>query len=190
MKKQPELTEATRKLIVDSFWELLKELPVNRITVAMVVEKAHVHRSTFYRYYHDVYEILEEIEHETEETFIEQFEWILSHVSNTEFSNVISHLDNALSEQREHILYLRLRSVDGRFIKTIKEEMKKRLIPLFEKRFEPRQMDYLFEQFFSVILTNQIFLFEHPDEESIEIVGEFAEQLLTRGVLSFLFPES
>ena len=58
MKKQPELTDATRQLIADAFWDLLKDHPVDRITVAMVVERAHVHRRTFYRYYHDVFEIL------------------------------------------------------------------------------------------------------------------------------------
>ena len=74
MKKQPELTDATRQLIADAFWDLLKDHPVDRITVAMVVERAHVHRSTFYRYYHDVFEILEQYEAETLDTMIEQFQ--------------------------------------------------------------------------------------------------------------------
>ena len=44
----------TKKLIIDSFFELLKTLPVNKITVKKLCDKADINRSTFYDHYSDI----------------------------------------------------------------------------------------------------------------------------------------
>ena len=62
MNKQPEITEATRRSIMDAFWLLYQEMSVDRITVERLASEAHVHRSTFYRYFRDVYDVLEQIQ--------------------------------------------------------------------------------------------------------------------------------
>lgn len=43
------------------FWELLKELPLNQITVILLCEKANVNRQTFYYYYQNVVDLLKEV---------------------------------------------------------------------------------------------------------------------------------
>ena len=62
MKKQPQVTEQTRANLRQAFWELYSEKPVEKISVREITDRAGYNRATFYLYYHDVYELLEEIE--------------------------------------------------------------------------------------------------------------------------------
>lgn len=51
----------TKKLIYDTFIELLEKKPFDRITVKDIVETCEINRNTFYYYYSDIYDLLEEI---------------------------------------------------------------------------------------------------------------------------------
>ena len=53
---------ATKTKIVNTFWELYKKQPINKITVKQLTEKCNIHRGTFYIHFDDIYSILEEIE--------------------------------------------------------------------------------------------------------------------------------
>ena len=65
--------EHTKENIKSAFWNLYKEKQIGKITVSEVCKIAGYHRSTFYEYYQDIYDVLEEIESEliTEEDFRE-----------------------------------------------------------------------------------------------------------------------
>ena len=62
MRKQPQVTEQTRSNLRQAFWELYAEKPVEKISVREITDRAGYNRATFYLYYHDVYELLDEIE--------------------------------------------------------------------------------------------------------------------------------
>ena len=52
----------TKKAIAGAFLERLEEKPVNRITVREVCDGAGINRSTFYKYYHDCFDLMEQLE--------------------------------------------------------------------------------------------------------------------------------
>ncbi len=62
MQKQPHVTEQTRANLREAFLELYAERPIERLSVREITDRAGYNRATFYLYYHDVYELLEEIE--------------------------------------------------------------------------------------------------------------------------------
>jgi len=62
MTKEPDIIESTKMHILNAFWELYKEQPSEKISVSAVASKANVHRSTFYRYFTDIHNVLEELE--------------------------------------------------------------------------------------------------------------------------------
>lgn len=64
MKKNPEQTAATREKLKNAFWDIYSEKPLTAITVSEVAKRAGFNRSTFYTYYKDIYEILEQTENE------------------------------------------------------------------------------------------------------------------------------
>lgn len=61
-KKQPETTMKTKQTIKDAFWELYKEKKIEKITVKDITTKAGYNRTTFYAYFIDVYDVLDQIE--------------------------------------------------------------------------------------------------------------------------------
>lgn len=64
MRKQPQVTEQTRANLRAAFWELYATKPIEKVSVREIADRAGYNRATFYLYYHDVYEVLEEIESE------------------------------------------------------------------------------------------------------------------------------
>lgn len=52
----------TQMMIRQSFFALLKEKPLNRITVKEICERSEINRATFYHHYKDPYDLLEQIE--------------------------------------------------------------------------------------------------------------------------------
>ena len=52
----------TKKTIKDTFLNLLKEKEISKITVSEICKLSDINRATFYRYYLDVYDLLEQIE--------------------------------------------------------------------------------------------------------------------------------
>ncbi len=62
MKKQPEITEQTRKNIITAFCKLYEQKPIEKISVKDVIALAGYNRSTFYAYFTDIYALLKYIE--------------------------------------------------------------------------------------------------------------------------------
>lgn len=60
MNKQPELTELTRRRIIDAYWKLLMDK--ERLSVIRVSRAAAVNRSTFYQYFLDMDDLREQAE--------------------------------------------------------------------------------------------------------------------------------
>ncbi|MBE6148350.1 MAG: TetR family transcriptional regulator [Firmicutes bacterium] len=55
-------TKYTQNIIKETFIDLLSEKDITKITVSEICEIADINRATFYRYYIDVYDLLEKIE--------------------------------------------------------------------------------------------------------------------------------
>jgi AcrR family transcriptional regulator len=68
MEKTDLRVQITRKMLRDSLVELMKTKSILHISIREICEAAGMSRSTFYAYYKDQYELLEQME---EETFIE-----------------------------------------------------------------------------------------------------------------------
>ncbi len=62
MNRQPEVTAQTKQNLIDAFWNLYCEKRIEKITVKEVTQKAGYNRGTFYEYFTDVYDVLEQIE--------------------------------------------------------------------------------------------------------------------------------
>lgn len=55
------MNKDTKTLIYEKFIELLGKKPFDKITVKDIVEACEINRNTFYYYYSDIYDLLEEV---------------------------------------------------------------------------------------------------------------------------------
>lgn len=78
----------TKKIIKETLISLLKEKKINKITVSEICSKADINRATFYRYYLDVYDLLDKIKDE----FVSQ----LLEVSNNNNEDTVSSFSKNL----------------------------------------------------------------------------------------------
>lgn len=62
MGKYKEISARTRQNIMDAFWELYCVKRIEKITVREITAKAGYNRGTFYEYFLDVYDVLDQIE--------------------------------------------------------------------------------------------------------------------------------
>lgn len=66
MKSDPRV-RYTRELIQNTFLQLLREKPVQKITVAEICKAAEINRTTFYRHYQDCYDLLDQLKQRAQE---------------------------------------------------------------------------------------------------------------------------
>lgn len=52
----------TQNKIIESFISLFRDMDISAITIKKICDEAGIHRSTFYHYYLDVYDLLEKLE--------------------------------------------------------------------------------------------------------------------------------
>ena len=76
--KNPERRARTRERIMDAYWGLYAADPSRNVTVSAVIEKADVHRSTFYEYFGDADAVLLAIEDDLAALFEEESAGALS----------------------------------------------------------------------------------------------------------------
>lgn len=125
MSKYDDMRTATKSGIRSAFWQLYKEKEIGRITVNDVISLCGIHRSTFYRYYKDVYQILEEIEQK-----------LLQKLDSLSTGNAVSYDDmdvflkeayHIYQEDREYLHYLVREQRDsffaGKYAKAIQDKL-------------------------------------------------------------------
>ncbi len=64
-KKGDRRVQMTRRMIKESFLELMQDYPISKVTVKMICESADINRSTFYAHYLNPYDLLNQIQQET-----------------------------------------------------------------------------------------------------------------------------
>ena len=61
MKEVKNLSQFTKKAIKETFLILLREHSLDKITVKDIVEKCGINRNTFYYYYKDIYDLIDDV---------------------------------------------------------------------------------------------------------------------------------
>ena len=119
MKKQPEITEKTRRTFIEVFCELYSQKPIEKISIQEIANKAGYNRSTFYQYFTDIYDLLDSVENDL-------LNYIKEGLASKELSaNSVQDALRCLEDQ-EHLVVLKAVLGDYgsiRFLKRLKREM-------------------------------------------------------------------
>ena len=75
MRKTDARIRYTQRILKESLLTLLKQKPINKITVKEVCERAELNRATFYAHYSDCFALLESIEEDLLEAFRNRSSW-------------------------------------------------------------------------------------------------------------------
>ncbi|MDR0489327.1 MAG: TetR/AcrR family transcriptional regulator [Propionibacteriaceae bacterium] len=72
MKKQPEVTQKTKRAFMDAFCELYVQKPIERISIQEITNRAGYNRSSFYQHFCDIYELLDYLENYVLDSMLEK----------------------------------------------------------------------------------------------------------------------
>ena len=97
MEKTDARKRYTQMVLKQSLLKLLKEKPVNKITVKEVCELAQLNRATFYAHYSDCFALLGSIENE----LIGAFEQSLRYVNSFDVTALIEAIYEMIDQNRE-----------------------------------------------------------------------------------------
>ena len=184
MKKQPEITDQTRKNFVDAFILLNEKKPIEKITIREITTITGNNRSTFYRYFPDVYGILEYIESE----IIEDVGGIIRGKSDgTKVDKTIVDVFIKLYSSKEDKLKILL-APGNRY--HFFDAIRAKLIPVFSDAFRIKELDvrreYTFELFFSGMLSMIGRWIQHQDEIELNELTKITESFLSNWLLKEL----
>lgn len=97
MRKNDARVRYTQRVLKESFLKLLREKPVNKITVKEVCELAELNRATFYAHFSDCFALLESIEQE----LLDAFERSLHLIGDFDVSALIEAIYTMVEQQGE-----------------------------------------------------------------------------------------
>lgn len=103
-------TRKTKRLFKEAFLSQLNEKDVSKISVTSLCKQCEFNRSTFYKYYTDIYDLLEEIEKE----FLKQTTAFANDIKNDEnsSSNIIQSVLTYIYENRKLLSLFILKEKD------------------------------------------------------------------------------
>ena len=189
--KHHEMRESTSRSIMDAFWSLYRDKPIEKITVKAICEKAGCNRSTFYEYYTDSYSVLEDIEEElldyvrrklTEElpaSLANSFPEIRLDTEN------LAPLSNMYTEKGEYFSILTGEKGDPYFQYKYKQTVKKLLTQMLDdpaKKFD-LSASIVAEFTASALIGAFNCWYPHREEYPAEKYALLLVSLLTNGVL-------
>ena len=136
----------TQMVLKQSLLKLLKEKPVNKITVKEVCELAQLNRATFYAHYSDCFALLESIENE----LIGAFEQSLRYVNSFDVTALIEAIYDMIDQNREACSALIIGNTSSTVLKRMIALAKKDSIAYWQKEL-PMARDAELEMMYTLL---------------------------------------
>lgn len=198
MHKQPEITTATRKKIMDAFWGQYKTTPIDKISISAITKSAGIHRSTFYEYFKDIYDLLEQLENDLLEQIKNDFLLIarkrISQLKELPCSDNLNIFINStlsfFTEYGDLLYHLSGPSGDPAFRKKLYHLFKINFTDMHDIPENSPYADYLSSFVFAVILNNMEYWFEHKDSITMQEVITLTYKLMGNGLTNRFFYDS
>ncbi|MBQ7841455.1 MAG: TetR/AcrR family transcriptional regulator [Lachnospiraceae bacterium] len=195
MHKQPDVTAATRKKIMDSFWEIYIFTPLDKITISAITKSAGIHRSTFYEYFKDIYDLLEQLEND----LLEQIEYDFSVITQenppclqeqTSPMNIHDFINSTLSfftKYGEMLCHLLGASGDPSFRQKMFDLFKIKFLFMHNIPEDYPYADYLVSFVFAIISNDLEYWYQHRDSITMHEVITLTYKLIGSGLENHFF---
>lgn len=169
----------TRQMIQDTFLELLREMPLNKVTVKEICRRGEINRTTFYRHFADPYDLLDKIE----AGLLEQLEEYVEQSIAGGFQKTMEGMLRQVVKKGEQYMAVVSSNGDPRFSQRLSELCWRKLSGQIDARFpglsaaQRRWMYEFLAQGCSGILQNWLAGgMAEPPEEVAAFMGRLTEQ--------------
>ena len=184
MKNSEGKKAKTKQLIMDSFWDIYCEKRIEEITVKEVTIRAGLNRSTFYEYFIDIYDVLEQIEL----SLIPDIDSLPPFkIESQSLGMPLDMFMKMYESQGKYFSVLFGENGDPSFIRKIKDSVKSTIFKTIDSKTDDLEFDFVVEYTLSAMIGIMQYWFSQdkkiPADKLIELTGN----LMDKGVSSYLF---
>jgi len=185
MKKRPEVTAQTRQNLIDSFWSLYSEKRIEKITVKEITQKAGYNRGTFYEYFTDIYDVLDQLEISLIPSLDELPQFT---IQNQTMGMPLDMLMKLYEQNSKYYFVLLGDNGDPAFASKLKNAIK----PILKQELlqyndlDPIEFDFILEYILSAMIGIMSYWFRNDKELPAEDLITLIQDLMTNGVTNRL----
>lgn len=177
-----EITTQTKQNLIDAFWKLYCQKRIEKITIKEITDLAGYNRGTFYEYFKDVYDVLENIENSLIPTMNE----LPPIVIKSQMHGMPMDLFLELYEKNSKYYSLLLGdNGDPAFARKLKNSIKPMIAKEFaqQSNIDPKELDYILEYTLSAMIGVMSYWFRQKDKLSNIQIHELINRLMEQGVM-------
>ncbi len=182
-KKMDRRVRKTRKQLRQALSTLMRQKPLNAITVREIADMVDINRGTFYLHYKDVYDMLEQTENEMLEEFLTLLEDVTEETLNNSPRPFLDRIFGYLAENADLALALMGPYGDHAFINKLKSLLRERCFTAWAQRFRREEAQY-FDYQYEFMVCGCAGVFQHwidtGMQETPEKMAEMVERLIVR----------
>ncbi len=183
MKKLDYRVVLTQKMFKTAFLQLLKEKPIQDITIRELCSVAGVNRGTFYSHYQDIYELLEQIEKE----MFDELQKTLSDYEEAKENSFYVELFRFFQNNSEMCTILLDKNSDREFVEKLLAYGKQ----IFLKtnavdNINPRYLELFYEYVANGCIRVLSSWIKSGMKESVEEIADLMENIVVRGSMGLL----
>lgn len=182
MAKNPTQVALTKIRLKNAFWSLYKTKRINQISIKEITDKAGYNRGTFYLYYQDVYDMLNQIEEELLGQLDDVSQIMVTLVINPD--NTHNESDKFFKYFKENIEYISVlfgENGDAYFQAKYKEMMKSYIrnhLIIEEIHYSEETIDFLLEFFICGVIGLILHYFSKNKEPDMQILKKISTTVL------------
>ena len=165
MAKHIEQTQQTKEKLVNAFWELYCENKIEKITIKAITDKAGYYRSTFYEYFSDVYELLDEIE---KNLLIKHRSVMEKICTSKDFSHAKELGFGFCKENAEVLAVLLGPNGDPKFFSTIKEHILRCIKEILHVNSDSKEIQIAIEIISGSVVSVLTYWYQHQDTVELQ----------------------
>ena len=163
----------TKENIIIAFWEIYREKSINKITIKELMDKAGYHRSVFYTYFKNIYDLLEQ---EQEDFFIQNI--LNCFFLNQEDKHTLQKLKAFFSMYAPKLYVLLGEHGDMSFQFKLKEKIRKNIYKFFRLDKNDLKAELAVEFFINGHLNALLYMYKYKDRLSIEDYLEIVKSVI------------
>ena len=180
MKKESENTTQTKENLTQAFWSIYRQQRIEHISIKEITNKAGYHRSTFYEYFVDIYDVLNQLEESLLNYLKEQ---VLSSLENGLGDDIIQKLANVYETKGEYWGTLLGENGDPYFAQKMKAIMRPALTNALGLSEVNIHTAYIFEFGLSALIGTLTYWYNHRREISSTELVQLMNSILATGIL-------
>ncbi|GFZ33815.1 hypothetical protein CSC2_43410 [Clostridium zeae] len=150
---------------MDAFWQLYSEKRIEKITIKDITIKAGYNRSTFYKYFTDVYDVLEQIE----SSILPDLEKHKDILMDTNKHLSLIHITEVYNRNKKYFVVLLGKNGDPAFHEKIKNVYKELIRPSFQSIYtDDLTLEYTLEYMMSAFIGVLTYCFTQEEDPDIQ----------------------